>query len=225
MDNNQSNSTLIKLVWQTTLVVALIFGAWVMGRTLPIDKWFPALQKEIPSAPEPVPAPVVSSIKIDAYALPRISDKTPSALNAIAHEITAANKEVLVCTRSMTSALLWSTLRDKAQAGVNVQTLITPENTNNFAQGKLAQWLRDNKMTAVYKDSLSCASNMIIIDEQTVVMSDLPFSQKDFELIGEGPEALKAATLGVAYVIHSPALAKDLARMVRLRLIPGNKLL
>jgi hypothetical protein len=224
MANNQSNSTLIKLVWQTTLVVALILGAWVLGRTLPIDKWFPALQKEVPPAPEIISAPAVST-KIDAYALPRISEQTPSALSAIAKEITQANKEVLVCTRSITSALIWSALRDKAQTGVTVRTLISPENTNNFAQGKLAQWLRDNNMTAVYKDSLSCASNMVIIDEQTVVISDLPFSQKDFELIGEGPEALKASTLGVAYVIHSDTLARDLARMVRLRLVSGNKLL
>lgn len=224
MTDNTSSSLPIKLLWQGALIVGLILGVWVLGRTLPLDDYFPALKEAVPDNRKVVTPTESSSVKIKACALPRMNPNDPSALRAIALRVSGARTEVLVAARSMTSITLWTALRERAQAGVNVTTLLSPEGTTNFTAGKLAQWLRQNGLSSVYKDALLSASNVIVIDEKTVILSDLPFSQRSFDPT-EKEISAGTVSLGFAYIIDSSELAKVVASTLRSRVNPSNKLL
>jgi hypothetical protein len=225
MSENTSSSLPIKLLWQGALIVGLILGIWVLGRTLPLGEWFPALAQAVPASTTAPTEGVVPGAgpsggpSVKLFALPQSGDVS-SALKAIAEEISKAKSEIYVTTRGMTSSALWTALSERAHNGLVVYTLLTPESTLNFAQSKLANWLNKNTVTNVYRDTTPSASNLIVIDGHLVIISDVPFSQKSFEGTTNSVEST-----GFAYMIDSPELGAGLVECIKAHVNPANKLL
>jgi hypothetical protein len=214
MSNNTSSYLPIRLLWQVALFLGLVAGAWVLSSRLPS-----AASGRGVSTP---PAATATAPSIDIFALPRASG-SPSALQEISRRISQAESSVYIVARQVAATSLLTALKERAQAGVSTFTLLSPDTTVDFARGRLADWLRQNKISGVYKDISASVSHLIVIDERTVILSELPFSQRAYEPTDEA--SLRAATLGFVYIIEDATLASQLTRQLKQRLQVKNKLL
>ena len=215
------SSSPFKLIWQIFLVFALVAVAWVLGQVLPAG--LPGLKgMAAPSAGQSkTSATERLAGNVRFYALPRVGDS--AALNDINTRVAAAQKEVIVVARQMAATSLLTNLKNRAQAGVSVVTLLSPDTTADFARSRLFQWMRDNQVRNVYRDVLTSASHIIVIDSQTIILSDLPFSQRSYEAANEA--AAGASVIGFVYVIDDARAAAELASSLRARALTQNKIL
>jgi len=144
-------------------------------------------------------------------------------MNAIHSKIALAKKEVILVVRQLTAMPILSAIKDKEAEGVPVFTLLSPDWAATQTGIDLIQWLRQNNITGVYKDTLVSGSYIIIIDERTVIISDLPFSQRVYEPADQA--SASAAAFGFVTVINDPALAHGMAGILKTRIVEQNKVL
>ena len=212
MPNNISSSLPIKILWQAVLFVGLVAGAWGVGQMLAVNKRQPA-----------APVQVVGKSSIQFFRIPRLSTTAPSAMEAINAKISSAQHQIIVAARQMAATSLYANLKERETAGVSVVTLFSPDATADFAASRSAAWLRQNKITGFYKDILPSTSHVIVIDNRTVIVSDVPFSQRFYEPVDEA--SAKGAALGFVYIIDDAVLAHGIAADLKTRTLQQNKLL
>lgn len=218
MSNNSSSSPL-KLVWQAVLLVALVAIAWVLGQALPKSEKLLSVVNPPDQPQSNTPIAPVPAANITFYKLPRSGD--PAPLADINNRIATAQKEVIVVARQIAATSILTNLKTRASAGVQVLTLLSPDTMTEFARGKLYQWMRDNQLQGVYRDVLTSASHLMVIDEKTVIISDLPFSQRSYE----ANEQSGGAVVGFLYIIEDAKLGQSLAEVLRARALLQNKIL
>ena len=141
-------------------------------------------------------------------------------MEAVDARILSAKQEVIVATRALSAISILKNLLAKEAAGVPVFTLLSPDTLPAKAQSDLVAWMRQNRMTGVYQDAFVSGSYVIVIDESTVIISDLPFSQKSFESADPS-----TAVRGFVTIIDNPALAKGMADDLKARILEKNKIL
>ena len=223
-----SSSSVFKLLWQAVLLLALVAAAWVLGQMLPgwktkiltqIDKTSTLSSGESGKTGENPSKSENPNIYV--YALPRTGDS--AALKQITDRVASAKKEVFIVARQLAATSILSAIKDRIAAGVTVTTLLSPDTTVDFPRSRLANWMRDNRISGVYRDVMNSASHLIIIDSKVVVISDLPFSQRAFAPADN--TAASASALGFVYVIEDPRLASGLVESLRPRAQPQNKML
>lgn len=211
MTHQTRGSVVFKLIWQICLLAGLVLAAWVVAQILPIKA--SALNPE---------NQVASKATVEVYPLPRLSENVASALDEIIKSVSGAKLQVLVVARRISSAGLLTAMSERKAAGVPVYTLLSPDTAKDFTRSSLAAWLKRNNLTDVYKDLLTSTSHIVIVDQKTVFISDLPFSEKSFESLKAEDNA---TVLGFAYKIEDSALAVELATALKQRIVRNNKLL
>jgi phosphatidylserine/phosphatidylglycerophosphate/cardiolipin synthase-like enzyme len=183
----------------------------------------PANKKLLPVAQEVAKSAPAAGATIQYFALPKVSAGAPSALEAINAKISSAQREVIVAARQIAATSILTNLKARETAGVEVITLLSPDVTVDFASSRLAVWMRKNQLTGVYQDIMSSASQMMVIDGRTVIISDLPFSQRAYEAPDEA--TARAAQLGFVYIIEDSTLATGLESELKARALAKNKML
>ncbi len=211
MPNNISSSLPIKILWQGLLVVGLVAGAWVVGQTLAASRKPAAAHEQ-----------VVEKSTLQLFCVPRLSTASASAMDAINARISSAKSEIIIAARQIAASSLLNNLKQREAAGVSVVTLLSPDVTADFVNSRLAAWLRQNQVTGFYKDILTSVSHVIVIDERTVIVSDVPFSQRFYE---PDEKAASSAALGFVYIIDEADLGRKVAAELKERAMQQNKLL
>lgn len=219
MAEKSSSSVQIKLLWQGVLILALVAIAWIVSQTLP---GMQSIVNQSDSSKSARPAVAIPAPSVRFYTLPRMGDS--SALQEINNRLAGAQKEVIVSARQLAATSLLTNLKTRSAAGVKILILLSPDMTTDFGRSKLFEWIRDNQLKGVYRDVMNSASHMIIIDSKTVVISDLPFSQRAYEVADEAA-ARNSGALGFVYIIDDAQLATRLAEGLRQRALLQNKIL
>ena len=219
MSNNTSSSLLIRLVWQGAIVVGLIAGAWVISQILPLKGKIAVPQQvaQVSTAPA-----VTSSTSIRSFQLPQVGNAGPSALEAINAKVASAKQEIIIAARQIAATSLLNNIKERKAAGVSIVTLLSADTANDFPNSRLALWLKKNSVTGIYRDILISASHVIVVDNSTVIVSDLPFSQKAYEA---DDATVRNAALGFVYIIEDETLAKNVAGALKSRALAENKIL
>lgn len=224
MSNSSTGSVPLKILWQVALVAGLVVGAWVLGQILPLDKAAKSAtggSTSVSVKNQNISAPTQSSMEF--YQLPRLRPTDPSAIEAINTKILTAQQEIILAARQVSATSILTNLKARSASGVSVITLLSPDGTVDFARGKLAAWLVENRLSGVYRDVINSASHIIVIDGKTLIFSDLPFSNRAYE--PGDPKALQSASLGFVYIINDTTLASGIAKELKSRVLPQNKLL
>jgi len=209
-------SGIFKLLWQAFLVIALVAIAWVAGQLIPMR--LPGLASAAPAQDNPA---LSSAASVVSYQVPQRGQA--QVLSQINARVAAAQKEIIVVARQIAATSLLTNLKQRSGAGVSVTTLLSPDTTNDFARSRLYSWMRENQFQNVYRDTLVSASHIIVIDSKTVILSDVPFSQRSYEAADQ--TAVQNGVLGFVYIIDDVALAQSLAATLRPRALPQNKIL
>lgn len=212
-----SGTASFKLVWQAALVMALVAIAWILAQTLP---GMQRLGHQADSQKTQAPG-LLNPTAARFYPLPKVGDA--AALQEINTRVAAAQKEVIVAARQLAASSLLTNLKTRQAAGVKTLVLLSPDMTTDFARSKLFEWLRDNQLKNVYRDTMTSASHVIVIDGRTVIVSDLPLSQRAYEAPDE--TTAKTAALGFVYIIDDANLAAQMAEALRQRALVQNKIL
>lgn len=219
MADKSSSSVQFKLLWQGVLILALVAIVWVVAQALPGAQQS-GLQGVNGKDKTQINVAVASSVRF--YTLPRMGDS--SALQEINTRLAGAQKEVIIVARQLAATSLLTNLKARSAAGVKTLVLLSPDMTVDFGRSKLFEWLRDNQLKGVYRDVMNSSSHMIVIDSKTVIVSDLPLSQRAFEVADEAA-ARSTGALGFVYIIDDAQLATRLAEGLRQRALIQNKIL
>lgn len=209
-------SGLWKLVWQAALLVALVAIAWVLAQGFPKSQALGGQQDDAKAK-----VTVTAGAQVKMYRLPRVGDS--AAMQEINARIAAAQGEVIVAARQLAASSLLTNLKTRQAAGVKTLVLLSPDMTADFARSKLFEWIRDNQLKEVYRDAMTSASHIIVIDGKTLIVSDLPFSTRAYEAPDEA--AAKNAAFGFVTIIDDERAATQAAQALRARALVQNKIL
>jgi|GEM_PF-2183867 phosphatidylserine/phosphatidylglycerophosphate/cardiolipin synthase-like enzyme len=213
MSNQISSSLPINIFWRVLIFIGLILGAWVVEQQL-------VKLGKLPAAVSSAPQKGASAVQF--VKLPRFGQDS-SVLDYINTQIASAKQEVLVAARVLNSASILKNLRDRETAGVPVFMLLSPDWLSTKTGTDVISVMQQSQMSGIYKDTMVSGSYIIIIDEKTVIISDLPFTKRAMEPSDEA--SIRASAWGYLTVIDDPAFAKGLAGSIKMRIQEQNKIL